>query len=90
LDFPYCITNNRKILYETLGAGWEKNLWYKEIEHWLTEWDGLEDTSRPTSDIVSGLKFQGDRMVEDIEWEIQFEISGGDEMAKARVFGYDI
>jgi hypothetical protein len=37
-----------------------------------------------------GLKFQCERMVEDIEWEERFQASGGDEMAKAHAFGYDI
>jgi hypothetical protein len=80
----------RKIIYETIGNGWQYNTWYTEIEHWLQEWEASDNPDSPSESIMTGLKFHCERMVEDVEWEERFQASGGDEMAKAHAFGYDI
>ena len=79
-----------RVLYETLGEGWKYCLPYKEIEHWLKVWEEWSDPENPHVQVFSALRFQMDRMVEDVTWEEKFQMSGGDEGAKAHAFGYDI
>lgn len=84
------IADIRKAIEEILGDAWSATPSVIALEEALKTWERCKDIDNPPVMLFSIIRERQKEVLRDVNWETKFELGGGDEMAKAHAFGYDI